>query len=179
MGQESRYPEMEKKIGLITCGALGKEVREIIERNQWDAKMIGIPSIYHLYPNKITPAVHKKLVEARAQYDMLAVVYGDCGTHGELDALLEQYRIKRIPTMNCYEMYAGELAKQLLKEQIGTYFLTDFLVATFDSSVIHGLGLDKYPQLKHAFSTISPAWCIWHKTSHRIWQQRRRRLRTI
>ena len=130
---------------------MGREVQEIIKRNHWDAKILGIPSIYHLYPSKIAPAVREKLEKAQANYDVLAVVYGECGTNGSLDAVLEQYHIKRIPTMNCYEMFDGKLVKKLLKEQVGTYFLTDFLVNTFQSSVIHGMGLDKYPQLKDTF----------------------------
>jgi len=35
-----------------------------------------------------------------------------------------------------------------MAEELGTYFLTDFLVRSFDHLVIKGLGLDRFPQLR-------------------------------
>jgi Protein of unknown function (DUF1638) len=34
---------------------------------------------------------------------------------------------------------------------LGTYFLTDFLVRSFDHLVVKGLGLDRFPQLRDDF----------------------------
>src|SRR5437867_7032909 len=38
--------------------------------------------------------------------------------------------------------------REALAEQPGTYFLTDFLVRTFDRTVVRSLGLDRYPELR-------------------------------
>ena len=38
--------------------------------------------------------------------------------------------------------------RKALAEQPGTYFLTDFLVRTFDRVVVCGLGLDRHPELR-------------------------------
>ncbi len=35
-----------------------------------------------------------------------------------------------------------------MEEQPGSFFLTDFLVRKFRGTVMKGMGLDKYPQLK-------------------------------
>jgi hypothetical protein len=45
-------------------------------------------------------------------------------------------------------MYAGPQAEAMQAEQPGTFFLTDFLVRSFDAAVWRGLGLDRYPELR-------------------------------
>ena len=42
---------------------------------------------------------------------------------------------------HCYEVYGAE-------HESATYFLTDFLVRSFDHVVWRGLGLDRYPELR-------------------------------
>ena len=81
-------------------------------------------------------------------YDRVIVLYGDCGTGGSLDALLAAEGVERIAGPHCYEMYGSGLFDQLMSEEPGTYFLTDFLVRSFDHLVVKGLGLDRYPQLR-------------------------------
>ena len=45
-------------------------------------------------------------------------------------------------------MYGGQTFHDLMEEEPGTYFLTDFLVRGFRGTILKGMGLDKYPQLK-------------------------------
>ncbi len=77
----------------------------------------------------------------------MIVVYGDCGTGGRLDAVLERYPAVRPVGAHCFQWYAGE-GFERAAEDLGTYFLTDWLVANWDRAVIHGLGLDRFPWLK-------------------------------
>jgi len=50
---------------------------------------------------------------------------------------------------HCYALYAGEQAiAEIMKDELGTFFVTDFLVRHFDRLVIHGLGLDRFPHLR-------------------------------
>jgi hypothetical protein len=102
-------------------------------------------------PERIADAVEARIHEARAAYGpdvRLFVAYADCGTAGTLDALLEREGIERIEGAHCYEFYAGTAAfMQLQDEEVGTFYLTDFLARQFDSIIIAGLGLDVHPEL--------------------------------
>jgi Protein of unknown function (DUF1638) len=75
-------------------------------------------------------------------------LYGDCGTGGRLDEMLVQEGVERIEGAHCYAFYAGLDAFDLMmEEEIGTFFLTDYLVRFFDRLVMEGLGLDRHPEL--------------------------------
>ena len=57
--------------------------------------------------------------------------------------------MRRIEGAHCYDFYAGEEAfEAMAEEEPGTFYLTDFLVRHFDTLVIKGLGLDRFPQLR-------------------------------
>ena len=136
------------KTGLIVCGALGREVKEIVRKSGWDAEVIGVSPEDHMFPMRIAPDVEKRILKLRDRCEHLVVVFGECGSRGKLDEVLEKYNLFRIDAQNCYEMYAGNMYHKLLEEERGTFFLTDFLVRTFHRAVIQGLGLDRYPELK-------------------------------
>ena len=135
----------------IICGALAREVLDIITRHEWDAEVLGIPAIDHMYPERIAPDVEKRFLEIRAQYERVIVVFGDCGSRGALDALLEKYGLERVDGPHCYEMYGGQTFHDLMDEAPGTFFLTDFLVRGFRGTILKGLGLDRFPQLKEEY----------------------------
>jgi hypothetical protein len=79
----------------------------------------------------------------------LVVVYGDCGTTGRLEPLLEEVGAVRLRGPHCYEMFAGEERfRDITDKRPGTFFLTDWLVRNFDRAVVRGLGLDRDPELK-------------------------------
>ena len=137
--------------GFIICGALAREVLDIIAKHGWDAEVVGVSALHHLRPERIAPNVEKRILELRDKYERLIVVYGDCGTYGALDAVLERHNIQRIAGPHCYEMYAGKRFEQLMAEETGTYFLTDFLVRKFKGTVIRGMGLDCFPELKSVY----------------------------
>ena len=134
---------------LVICGALGREVKEIVDRRQWDVDIYGVSALLHLYPSRIVDELREKLHRLRPQYEKLVVVYGDCGTTGRLEPLLEEVGAVRLRGPHCYEMFAGEERFAAIAEQRpGTFFLTDWLVRNFDRAVINGLGLDRDPELK-------------------------------
>ena len=45
-------------------------------------------------------------------------------------------------------MFARSEVRDALREEPGTYFLTDFLARTFDRTVVRSLGLDRHPELR-------------------------------
>ncbi len=134
--------------GLIICGALGREVLDIISSHGWDAEVVGVSAMDHMLPERIGPDVERRILELRERYERLIVVYGDCGSKGVLDEVLERHAIERIEGAHCYQMYAGAEFQALMDEEPGTYFLTDFLVRAFRGTILKGMGLDRFPQLK-------------------------------
>jgi hypothetical protein len=60
--------------------------------------------------------------------------------------------VRRLPGLHCYDLFAGEseLAGELEAEP-GTYLLTDFLVRSFERSVVRELGLDRRPDLREDY----------------------------
>jgi hypothetical protein len=134
---------------LVICGALGREVKEIVRRREWDVDIYGLSAYLHLYPSRIVDELHEKLRELRPRYEKLVVVYGDCGTTGKLEPILEEFGASRLRGPHCYEVFAGgERFAEIAEQMPATFFLTDWLVRNFDRAVIKGLGLDRYPELK-------------------------------
>jgi hypothetical protein len=142
---------MAPKTAFIICGALAREVLAIIDRHGWNAAVVGIPALDHMYPERIAPDVEKQFQELRHQYERIIVVFGDCGSRGALDQFLDQYNLERVAGPHCYEMYGGDEFHQLMAEEPGTFFLTDFLVRGFEGLVIKQLGLDRFPILKEDY----------------------------
>jgi hypothetical protein len=133
----------------VICGALGKEVKDIVDRRGWDVDIYGVSALLHLYPNRIVDELREKLHALRPRYERLVVVYGDCGMTGKLEPLLDEVGASRVRGPHCYEMLAGsELFDRVSDERPGTFFLTDWLVRNFDRAVVRGLGLDRHPELK-------------------------------
>jgi len=139
----------KNRTALVMCGALGREVKEIVDRRGWDVDIYGVSALLHLYPSRIVDELRVKLHDLRPRYENLVVVYGDCGTTGKLEPLLEEFGASRLRGPHCYEMFAGEERfRRVSEEKPGTFFLTDWLVRNFDRAVIRGLGLDRDPELK-------------------------------
>jgi hypothetical protein len=140
-----------KKVALLICGALGNEVKTIVDEHGWDIDIYGVPAMHHFYPKKIVEAVDRKLEELSTRYRQVVVVYGDCGTAGALDPILERYGSVRVRGPHCYEMFAGADFERIAVERPATFFLTDWLVRNFERTVVRGLGLDRYPELKPVY----------------------------
>lgn len=139
------------KTALIVCGALAREVLALKEKHGWDVDVLGVPALLHNDPDRIPPAIQRRIRQARKDYERVIVVYGDCGTAGMLDRLLEQEGVRRISGPHCYEMYADGNFDSLMSEALGTFFLTDYLVQSFDHLVLEGLGLDRHPELRDQY----------------------------
>ena len=111
----------------------------------------GVDARLHMRPQLIADAVAAKVEKVRAREGRdvrIFVAYADCGTAGSLDAYLEREGIDRIEGAHCYEFYSGAAAYEALQEEeVGTFYLTDYLVRNFDRLVIRGLGLDRHPEL--------------------------------
>ncbi len=134
---------------LIACGALGREIVDLIERNRWAAFDVQcLPAKWHNTPEKIVPAVRAKIREARQRYKAMFVLYGDCGTGGLLDAMLAEEGVERIGGPHCYAFYSGNDAFAARSEDdVTVFYLTDYLARHFDKLIWAGLGMDRHPEL--------------------------------
>ena len=139
------------KTALVLCGALAGEVVAIARARNWDVELFGVAAKDHMVPLRIAPDVERRLRELIPRFDRVIVVYGDCGTGGRLDDLLDRYNVPRVAGPHCYEMYGGAAFDDLMAEQPGTFFLTDFLVRGFAGTVLKGLGIDRFPELREIY----------------------------
>ena len=139
------------RTALIACGALAREVLALRDKHAWAADVLAVPALLHNDPNRIPGAVLARIRQARQKYDRVVVVYGDCGTGGQLDRLLAAEGVARVAGPHCYEMYANGTFEALMDQAPGTYFLTDYLVRSFDHLVIEGMGLDRHPELRQEY----------------------------
>ena len=113
---------------IVACGALALHIDQIAKRRGWDLEVRPLPPELHNRPERIREALGD---------DVDLVGYADCGTRGSLDDL------PRLAGPDCYGLF-GEFARH----EPGTYYLTDFLVRSFDRVVWRGLGLDRHPELR-------------------------------
>lgn len=135
---------------VIACGALARELVDVKRLSRLDHLDITcLPAILHNRPEQIAPAVRRKIRSARARYRDILCAYGDCGTGGALDRVLAEEGVERLPGAHCYAFYAGlDAFEAIMEEEIGSFFLTDYLARHFDRLVWKGLGLDRFPQLR-------------------------------
>jgi hypothetical protein len=112
---------------IVACGALALHINEIARRRGWDLDVEPVPPELHNRPERIREALG----------DAQLVGYADCGTRGALDG------VPRLAGPDCYGIFGG-----FEQHEPGTYYLTDFLVRSFDRVVWRGLGLDRHPELR-------------------------------
>jgi hypothetical protein len=134
---------------VIACGALGREIIALRTANQWlHMDVTCLPAELHNRPEKIPALVREKIQHFKSRYKHIFVAYADCGTGGLLDAVLKEEQVERIPGAHCYEFYAGSAVfERLCDDEIGSFYLTDFLLRHFERLIMHGLGIDKHPEL--------------------------------
>ncbi len=140
----------QQVVNIIACGALANELVALKTLNQWDHFNIDcLPAKYHSTPALIPDAVRQKIAQVRQQNDgEILIAYGDCGTGGLLDVVLEETGTSRLPGAHCYQFFAGhDVFNDLHEAEIGTFYLTDFLTRHFETYVWKMLGLDRKPEL--------------------------------
>lgn len=143
-------PPDRLRVLVIGCGAMARELLDIVSRNGLDGVDVTcLPARYHNTPDLIPGAVEERILKAQDSYDRVFVAYGDCGTGGGLDRVLERHGTERLAGAHCYEFLAGSSHFFALHDaEPTTFYLTDFLVRHFDRLVWSGLGLDRWPQLR-------------------------------
>ena len=131
---------------LIACGALANDIIRLIERNDWHhLDVTCLPAKLHHRPALIPEAIRAKIRTARGSYKKIYVLYGDCGTGGLLDQVLEEEGgIERIPGPHCFSFFTGnDRFAAHGEDEIATFYLTDYFCRHFEKFVWKALGLDR------------------------------------
>ncbi|MBB3064388.1 MULTISPECIES: DUF1638 domain-containing protein [Limibacillus] len=147
-------PPAPPRTRIIACGALARELLAIMKQpGLTHLSLTCLPAIWHNRPERIPDGVRGKIRQARAEgIERILVAYADCGTGGLLDRVLEEEGVERIDGPHCYAFFAGQARFEALADaEIGTFYLTDYLVRHFDRLMWQGLGLDRHPDLRDAY----------------------------
>jgi hypothetical protein len=141
------------KLLVIACGALAKEIHWLKTTNAWDGLDIQcLDAELHNRPEKIPEQLEKVIQQRRKEYQRVYVAYGDCGTGGGIDRVVERWGVERLPGTHCYEIFATPTQFHAMAEEApGTFYLTDFLVRHFERLVMEGLKINAYPQLRNDY----------------------------
>jgi Protein of unknown function (DUF1638) len=139
------------KVRVIACGAIAREIIAIKEINGLGhIDLTCLPAIWHVYPDKIAPAMRAAIAEARAEgFGKIYIGYAECGTKGELDKICAEEDIERIAGPHCYAFFTG--TDKFVKEaetEFTAFYLTDLLARQFETFVIEPLKLEQHPELK-------------------------------
>ena len=142
-------PADRPSVAVIGCGAIARELLVIAGQPGLEHLVVEcLPARLHNTPWLIPQAVEERIVAARARGSEVYVAYGDCGTGGQLDTVLEDHGVDRLPGDHCYQFFLGGAAFLAEHdENPATFYLTDYLVRHFDRLVWSGLGIDRHPQL--------------------------------
>ena len=136
-------------VAVIACGALTKHIQNIAQRNSLEIHIESINPLLHNQPDQIAGEVESALIGMKGKFAKVAVAYADCGTYGELDAVIARHNVNRLSGNHCYDVFAtAETMRTEFDAQPGTFVLTDYLIQSFDVSVFRQLGLNKYPELR-------------------------------
>lgn len=143
----------DKTTLVIACGAIAHELVAVVEANNLNHIDIQcLPAEWHNTPDKIAPGVDTLLSERMAEYQSAFIAYADCGTGGHLDAVIEKHGVDRLPGAHCYAFFTGqEQFDAMAEDELGTFYLTDYLALNFDRLIYCGLGIDRYPELMSSY----------------------------
>ncbi|MGL5808545.1 MAG: DUF1638 domain-containing protein [Nocardioides sp.] len=153
---------------LIACGALAQPAAEISARRGWDVDVRPLAPLLHNRPHLIADTVRAIAVPLLRSYEHVLIGYADCGTYGALDDLCTELGLERLPGLHCYDIYGGsDRLARFFAEQPGTYLFTDFLVRSFERTVIAELGLNRHPELRDDYfgEYTRAVWLAQEQTS--------------
>lgn len=147
---QKKQANQADRLLVIACGMIAREVLAIKDTLKLDhLDLTCLPAEFHFYPDRIAPAMDKAIDKARTEgYEHIFVGYGDCGTGGLLDRVLEKHGVERMAGPHCFAFYQGmDAYAKVADDDMMSFYMTDFLCRQFDAFFMKPLGLDKHPEL--------------------------------
>lgn len=135
---------------MIACGAIAREILAIKDQHGLEhIDLKCLPAIWHVYPDRIAPAMREAIAEARAEgFGKVFIGYAECGTKGELDKICAEQGIERIAGPHCYAFFTGtEKFLKECEEEFTAFYLTDLITRQFEAFVIEPMKFDTHPEL--------------------------------
>ena len=114
-------------VTLIVCGILESELKKVVQELETPLDIVIMPPQLHNDPSRLKRELEHQLGTIK---NTKKVIYGKC--FPGIDDVVKEYGAERIEGENCYEIVAGDLFRNLLREEPGTYFLLPHLCETFD-----------------------------------------------
>lgn len=136
---------------VIGCGAIAREILAVLRANGLNhVDLTCLPAIWHNAPQKIAPALEEALAKHRDDYEKIFVAYADCGTGGEIARVCEAAGVEMIDGPHCYSFFDGNEVFAT-RDEVTSFYLTDFLTRQFEAFVVKPLGLDRHPELRDIY----------------------------
>jgi hypothetical protein len=105
---------------MIGCSVLQAEVESLCEVHWPDHKLIFLPSMMHMHPERLASSLESVLAAELKQGYGVVLIYGDCCSRmTELEALAG---VVRTTGKNCYELLLGPEEYRRLSHE-GAFFL--------------------------------------------------------
>jgi hypothetical protein len=125
----------EQKLLLVGCGILNKEIRFLIEKNDWPVETVFLDSALHTDFGKLGHCL-KSALAAHRNRDTI-VFYGCC--HPRMEPMLAEARTFRIEGQNCIEALLG---RDVFDAQLanGAFFLLEDWVQKWDRILKQSFG---------------------------------------
>lgn len=150
-GATRKSPKPVPHTQILACGALAREILALVEAGGLKGvELACLPAKLHNQPQFIPERVRTAIRAAKARgVERVLVAYADCGTGGRLDKVLEEEGAERIQGPHCYAFYTGQADfAELMEQEPGSFFLTDYLARHFETLILKGMGIDRHPELQ-------------------------------
>jgi hypothetical protein len=147
---QNHKADLDGRVLVIACGMLAREVLAVKAQGALDhLDLTCLPAEYHFRPDRIAPEMDKAIAKAKAEgYRHILVGYGDCGTGGMLDRVIENHGVERMAGPHCFAFYQGAAAFDAQGDRdMLSFYMTDFLCRHFETFFMKPLGLDRHPEL--------------------------------
>lgn len=127
---------------IIACGVFSDALQQIDPRRFYrNITLSYTDPCLHNYPVLLLEEIKRQIQRAKIAGDRIVCLYGHCAP--DLDPLLQEMGVTRVPGAHCYEMLLGSRSFQrIVDEEPGTYFIEKNLVLNFSEYCSQPLELD-------------------------------------
>jgi hypothetical protein len=132
---------------ILACGVFQDALRYLaLLDHHPDLRITYLPPALHNRTSDLQKELMQQIRLARQAKDHVLCLYGQC--FPEMDDLLQEEGVPRVPGAHCYQMLLGSGPFQrVVEKEAGTYFLEKELVLNFSEYCLQPLELDD-PQMR-------------------------------